>query len=108
MNINTILFNDNTKYICNCVFVSIFLIIIFILSPLSSFSYLSMTVKLIVLILLGYSIYLNINQTQKIYNLDKSGLNPEFASQLNVNQVGNILFTLFIGILFFFILKSFF
>jgi|SaaInl5LU_22_DNA_1037371.scaffolds.fasta_scaffold16992_4 hypothetical protein len=108
MEVNSILFNDNTKQICNCIFVSLFLIITFILSPLKTFYYLSTTIKLIVLILLGYSIYLNIIQTQQIYNLDKSKLNTDFVSQLNVNQIGNSLFTFFMIILFCFIIKSFF
>lgn len=102
------LFDEHTKRVCNCVFFAIFLIVIFILSPLSSYVVLSITVKIIVLVLLGYSIYSTISLGKKINNLNKSSLKPEFVSQLNINNMGNNIFTFFVVLLAIFIIKSFF
>ena len=99
---------DVTKKVCLCSFVSIALIVLFIISPLSSFLMTSSIVKILILIILGYTIYLN-NYQSNILSLSKnSSQTPEIQSQLSTNIICSYIFTLFLGILFIFVIKSFF
>jgi hypothetical protein len=99
---------DMTKKVCLCSFVSIVLIILFIISPLSSFLMTSLFVKILILIILGYTIYLNNHQTN-ILNLSKNASQSfEIQSQLSTNIICSYIFTLFLGILFIFVIRSFF
>lgn len=99
---------DVTKKVCLCSFVSIILIVLFIISPLSSFVITSSLMKIVILIILGYTIYLNNYQTN-ILNLSKnSSQSFEIQSQVSTNIICSYVFTLFLGILFIFVIKSFF
>ena len=99
---------DVTKKVCLCSFVSIVLITLFIISPLSSFVITSSFMKIIVLIILGYTIYLNNHQTNILSLSKKSSNTPEIQSQLSTNIICSYVFTLFLGILLIFVIKSFF
>ena len=99
---------DVTKKVCLCSFVSIVLIILFIISPLSSFLMTSSLMKILILIILGYTIYLNSHQTNILSLSKKSSQTPEIQSQLSTNIICSYIFTLFLGILFIFVIKSFF
>jgi hypothetical protein len=101
-------FTDTTKRVCTCSAISIFLIVLFIISPLSSFFMTSIFMRIIILLLLAYTIYLNANQTDYLRNASKLKLSNEVATQLNVNIICSYVFTLFIGLLIIFVLKSFF
>ena len=106
MNIDS--YTDVTKKVCLCSFVSIVLIVLFIISPLSSFVITSSFMKLLVLIILGYTIYLN-NHQSNILSLSKNlSQTPEIQAQLSTNIICSYIFTLFLGILFIFVIKSFF
>ena len=61
---NLLIFTDSTKKICLCSALSIFIIVMFIISPLSYFVKTSLFMKLFSLILLVYTIYLNYEQTE--------------------------------------------
>jgi hypothetical protein len=98
----------STKNICLCCFVSIILILLFIISPLSNFFKTSLFMKLIIIIILSYTFYLNIIQTTQLkisYNNSKS---QEMTSQLNMNILCSYIFTFFIGLLIIFIIKGLF
>jgi hypothetical protein len=99
-----------TKQICMYLAISIFIIVLFIITPLSNFIKTSLFMKLIALIIIGYTIYLNIHQSEMLRKLYKSSTltNNEFLSQLNLNLICSYIFTLFIGLLFIFVVKSFF
>ena len=100
---------DVTKKVCLCSFVSIVIIVLFIISPLSSFVLTSSFMKIIVLIILGYTIYLNSHQTNILSLSSKnSSQTPEIQSQLSTNIICSYIFTLFLGILLIFVIKSFF
>jgi hypothetical protein len=60
---SVITFTNDTKKICTCSAISIFLIILFIISPLSYFFVASSFMKIVTLTILGYIIYLNNKQT---------------------------------------------
>ena len=99
---------DVTKKVCLCSFVSIALIILFIISPLSNFLLTSSMIKIIVLIILGYTIYLNNHQTNMLSLSKNSSQTPEIQSQLSTNIICSYVFTLFLGILLIFVIRSFF
>ena len=101
-------FTDTTKRVCTCSALSIFLIVLFIISPLSNFFLTSMFMKIIILILLAYTIYLNSIQTNHLRKATQLNLTKEVNNQLTVNLVCSYVFTLFIGLLIIFVLKSFF
>lgn len=97
--------SDYTKQICYCTFFSIMLILIVTLTPLNKFTALSAFTKIIVLIILGYAIYLNYKQT----NMLKRSFKPnddEFSKQLSTNITASYVFILFLAILFIFIVKN--
>jgi len=101
-------FTDTTKRVCTCSAISIFLIVLFIISPLSSFFLTSVFMKIITILLLFYTVYLNNQQTNYLRNASQLNLSKEVSSQLNINIVCSYVFTLFIGLLIIFVLKSFF
>lgn len=97
-----------TKNICLCCFLSIFLILLLVISPLSNFFKTSLFMKIIIIFILGYTFYLNIMQTNQMklyYNNSKS---QEITNQLNTNIICSYVFTFFIGLLIIFVTKSLF
>lgn len=66
-----------TQNVCLCMSISAFLIILFMMTPLNSFVLSSIIGKLIILLLLGYTIYYNVTKTNK------------FANSFNVDMMSN-------------------
>jgi len=99
---------DMTRKVCLCSFISIVLIVLFIISPLSSFLLTSSIMKILILIILGYTIYLNNHQTNMLSLSKNLAQSFEIQSQLSTNIICSYIFTLFLGILFIFVIKSFF
>jgi hypothetical protein len=104
---NLIIFTDSTKKICTCSAISIFLIILFIISPLSNFFITSTLMKIVVLIILVYTIHLNMIQTNYLKNATNVANTDIVLSQLNTNIICSYIFTLFLGLLGIFVVKSF-
>ena len=104
---NLIIFTDSTKRICTCSAISIFLIILFIISPLNNFVMTSMIMKIIILIILAYTIYLNIIQTNYLRTATNVVNSENVISQLNTNILCSYIFTLFLGLMGIFVIKSF-
>ena len=104
---NLIIFTDSTKRICTCSAISIFLIILFIISPLNNFVMTSMIMKIIILTILAYTIYLNIIQTNYLRTATNVVKSENVMSQLNTNILCSYIFTLFLGLMGIFVIKSF-
>jgi hypothetical protein len=104
---NLLIFTDSTKKICTCSAISIILIILFIISPLSNFFITSTIMKIVVLIILAYTIHLNIIQTNYLKNATNVANTDIVLSQLNTNIICSYIFTLFLGLLGIFVVKSF-
>lgn len=105
---NLMIFTDETKKVCICSATSIFLIVLFIISPLSNFFTTSLIMKILILAILIYTIYLNNNQTNQL-RIASSVIDSErLKSQLNMNIICSYIFTLFIGLLIIYVVKSFF
>lgn len=101
------IFSNNTKNIFMCSISSIILIILFIISPLSNFFKTSFFMKIIVLLILSYTIYLNIYQTNILRNFSNNVNSEVINSQININIICSYIFTIFLGLLIIFVLKSF-
>lgn len=101
-------FTKNTKKVCLCSFASIAIIILFVITPLSNFSKTSAFMKVIGLIVLFYTIYLNNTQTNHLKNANADNKSPQIKSQLQMNIICSYIFTLFLALLVFFVIKSFF
>lgn len=105
---NVSIFTDITKNICMCSAVSITIIVLFIISPLSNFFKTSLFMKIIALLVLIYTIYLNVKQTNLLRDASIRSITEQVKSQLNINIICSYVFTIFIGLLIIFIMKSFF
>ena len=105
---NSTIFTNITKQICTCTAMSILIIVLFIISPLSNFFKTSICMKILALIIIGYTIYLNIQQINLLKNATLLQNSEHIESQLNMNIMCSYVFTIFIGLLFIFIIKSFF
>ncbi len=101
-------FTDSTKKMCTCTAASVFLIFLFVLSPLSNIFLISPLMKIITVIALTYTIYLNNLQINLLSSARSSATSPEILTQLNINIICSYTFTIFIGLLAFFVLKSLF
>jgi len=106
--LNFNVFTNVTKKLCICSFTAMLLIVLFILSPLSNLIKTSAFMKLIIIGILSYTIYLNYIQTNSLRNANTKNKNEQFVSQLNMNIMCSYVFTLFLGLLTFFVIKSFF
>jgi hypothetical protein len=95
-----------SKKICICTFTTILIVILFILSPLSYMFKTSLFMKIVALIILGYTIYLSIFQTNMLKITHSISISPQLTSQLNMNIICSYIFTLFLGILLLFILRN--
>lgn len=105
---NLLLFTNETKKVCICSATSIFIIILFIISPLSNFFKTSLFMKIIALLLLVYTLYLNIQQTNLLKMATQLTKSDPLKGQLSTNLICSYIFTLFIGLLAIFVIKSFF
>ena len=105
---NLMIFTDETKKVCLCSATSIFLIILFIISPLSNFFTTSLIIKIIILLILIYTIYLNNKQTHLLREANLIINSEKLKSQLNLNIICSYIFTIFLGLLIIFVIKSFF
>ena len=79
-------FSKSTQNVCMCLGVSVIFIILFMLTPLNLFLLSSIFGKLLVITLLGYTLYYNTEQTNKFVN--KSGVNI-----LHINESWNFIKT---------------
>ncbi len=97
----------NTKTICLCTITSILLIVMFVLSPLRQYLKTSLFMKLITIGVLGYIVYLSVLQINML-NASSNSESVELNTQVNLNMYSNYVFIVFIVILMFLLVKSFF
>ena len=105
---NLVVFTDSTKNLCICSALSIFIIVIFVISPLCNLVKLSAFMKLAVLVLLIYTLYLNHMQTRLLKEARQIAHSEQVNAQLGMNILCSYIFTIFFGLLFIYVIKSFF
>lgn len=101
-------FNDETKKICLCSFSALLLTIIFILSPLSSLFITSTLFKIVILVILVYTINIHIKQTNQLTNAKHSAISANIVKQIEMNIMCSYMFSFFLILLFLFVAKSIF
>ena len=84
---NLTIFTDSTKNICMCSATSIIIIVLFVISPLSNFFKTSLVMKIMALLLMIYTIYLNTKQTDLLREANSYSKNENVKSQLNINII---------------------
>jgi hypothetical protein len=111
LNTNENAINNNSYNLTKMIFlyslVSIILIVIFIISPLNLFL-ISPLMKILIVIILSYTFYLNIKQINILRNTTNQSNDPEIASQINTNIITSYIFSLFIGVLIIFVIRRLF
>ena len=105
---NLNIFTDGTKTICSCTAASIVIILLFVVSPLSNFFKTSVFMRILSIVILFYIIYLNTIQTDYLRIANNSTKAENVKSQLTINIFCSYIFTLFMGLLAIFVIKSFF
>jgi hypothetical protein len=101
-------YSKDSKLISTCTTISLILLFIFVISPLSYFGKLSFIFKLIVFFILAFALYQNLNITYKftkasnIYYLDGSW------SDIKNNMICSYIYSFFIFILLITVVKSIF
>ena len=99
-------YSDGTKNVCICTIISIFLILIFIVSPINNFIFASMFGKLIILLTLVFALYKNLSIT---FNFSKNIVMFEGEwNNVKTNVICSYLFSAFIFILIISVMKKFF
>ena len=99
-------YSNGTKSVCICVVISILLIIAFIISPLNNFFLTSMCGKTLILSILAFALYKNVEIT---FNFSK-GINIFQGdwNSIKTNVLLSYLFSAFIIILIFSVLNRLF
>lgn len=101
-------FGQSTKNVCMCVSLSIFLIVFVMMTPISSFMMSSMIGRGIILAILGYTLYYSVMQTNKFSShFNVSFLGGEW-DHMKSNLICSWTLNIFIFMLFFSVLKTFF
>ena len=95
----------STQDVCMCLSLSIFLIVLFILSPLNKFLLTSIFGKVIIILLLGFTIFYNIKQTNKFSQDFNVSLVSGDWSTIKTNVAYSYIFTVFLLILMVTVLK---
>jgi len=90
---------SSSQNICMCSTISIILIFLFMISPLNKFIMTSFLGKLSILILLGYTLYYNIQASNKLSNKLNIVLIDGTWTTLKTNLTCSYLFSFFIFVL---------
>lgn len=97
-----------TQNVCLCMSISAFLIILFMMTPLNSFVLSSIIGKLIILLLLGYTIYYNTTKTNKFANNFNVDMMSDSWNPVKTNIACSYLFSGFLLILMLTVLQKLF
>jgi hypothetical protein len=96
----------STQNVCMCLGISIFLIILFMMTPLNSFILSSIFGKVVIIALLGYTLYYNISQTNKFSKNFNISLTTGNWDELKTNITCSYVFSLFLLVLLLSVLRK--
>lgn len=92
-------FAKSTQNVCICSALSIFFIILFMMTPLNTFLLSSIIGKIIILTLLGYTLYYNISKTNKFSNNFNISLSSGNWDTIKTNITCSYIFSFFLLVL---------
>jgi hypothetical protein len=78
------------------------------ISPLNNLFLISPLMKILIIIILGYIFYLNLQQISNLKNLINDNNSSEISGQINTNIITGYIFSLFIGLLIIFVIRKLF
>jgi hypothetical protein len=99
-------YTNNSKNVCIFTTISILLVLIFIISPLNKFFIASFFGKVVALLILAYALYQNYTNTETLSKTSNIYLFKGEWSPLKTNILCGYIFSFFILLLFFSILKN--
>ena len=95
---------DVTKKVCMASFLSIGLILFFIIAKPAGAIYV-WALKILIVSVIGFAIYLNQRQTNNLHNSETNSESAEYKSQLNTNILCSYMFSFSLILLMFFIVS---
>jgi hypothetical protein len=101
-------YSKSTQNVCICLAITLFLIILFMMTPLNTFILSSIFGKVIILTLLGYTIYYNTVATNKFTKDFNISLMSGDWDLLKTNILGSYVFSVFLIILMVSVIRQFF
>jgi hypothetical protein len=103
-------FSKSTENVCMCLGIAVLFIIIFMMTPLNSFILSSIFGKVIILTLLGYTLYYNTEQTNKFAKKSNINIlnNNESWSPIKTNIICSYIFSLFMLVLILSVIRKIF
>ena len=101
-------FSKSTHNVCMCLGLSVILILLFILTPLNTFMLPSMFGKIIIIALLGYTLYYNTQQTNKFVNHFNVNIWNDNWNPLKTNILCGYIFSIFLLVLIISVFRHFF
>ena len=103
-------FSNATQNVCMCLGLSVIFIVLFMMTPLNSFILSSIFGKVIILVLLGYTLYYNTQQTNKFvnnFNINLFNGNSNW-DPLKTNVLCSYTFSIFLLVLIFSVIRKIF
>ena len=101
-------FAKSTQNVCICSTLSIFFIILFMMTPLNTFLLSSIFGKIIILSLLGYTLYYNVSKTNKFSNNFNLNLCSGNWDALKTNITCSYIFSFFLLVLMISVIRNMF
>ena len=101
-------FAKSTQNVCICVAISIFFIILFMMTPLNTFLLSSIFGKIIILTLLGYTLYYNVTKTNKFSNDFGITITSGNWDALKTNIICSYVFSFFLLVLILSVIRKMF
>ena len=103
-------FSKSTENVCMCLGISVLFIIIFMMTPLNSFILSSIFGKVVILTLLGYTLYYNTEQTNKFSQKSNINIlnNNELWSPIKTNIMCSYIFSFFVLVLILSVIRKIF
>ncbi len=89
-------FSKSTQNVCMCLGLSVILIVLFIITPLNTFMLSSIFGKVIIMTLLGYTLYYNTQQTNKFVKNFNINIWNDNWGPLKTNVLCSYIFSLFL------------
>ena len=96
---NIVKYAKSTQNVCMCLAIATFLIILFMMTPLKSFILSSIIGKIIILTLLGYTVFYNLKVTNQFSNELNIKLTSGEWNSMKTNIIGSYIFSIFLLIL---------
>jgi len=100
-------FSEGTKNTFYLNIISIVLIFFFLLGPMKTNGITGGLIRLVIIITLSYSLYITINSSNSLLNIDSMFVNPNLAS-VRTNYFLNLLLCVSIGLLILYVFKGIF